>query len=188
MILDNRSLPDRISVGERAWEAGEAPAQALYEEVWALLQSLSEPDRETALAGLRSQLGTDEVEAAGSLTDAELLELADGGLVEIGAHTRTHPVLSRLSGAAAEAEILGSKRSLEEALGRPVREFSYPFGGTEHYGPREVDLVRAAGFELACSAMAGLASDDADRLQLPRLTIGNWSTDELARAIQRVTG
>ena len=59
-------------------------------------------------------------------TSAMLGEMASGGLVEIGAHTVTHPTLTRLPAAAAAAEVRESKLRLEEALHRPARVFAYP--------------------------------------------------------------
>lgn len=47
---------------------------------------------------------------------------------EIGAHTLSHPDLTRLSLDAARKEIMGSKSYLEEVIGKEVRSFCYPGG------------------------------------------------------------
>src|SRR5579859_2309001 len=47
---------------------------------------------------------------------------------EIGGHTLTHPMLTRLSLRDAREEIFVSKRKLEDMFGVPVRHFAYPFG------------------------------------------------------------
>ena len=52
------------------------------------------------------------------LTEDELRELASGDLVEIGAHTLTHPVLSQLPPDQQQHEIGGSKRRLEALTGK----------------------------------------------------------------------
>ena len=62
------------------------------------------------------------------LTTHEIVELAKHPLVEIGAHTRTHPYLSRLEHAEALNEVLNSKSRLEEILSRDIRYFAYPHG------------------------------------------------------------
>lgn len=49
-------------------------------------------------------------------------------LVEVGSHTRTHPLLDQLSEEAAELEIDGSRRRLESITGKPVKTFCYPNG------------------------------------------------------------
>ncbi len=48
--------------------------------------------------------------------------------IEIGAHTLTHPDLTRLAPAHARGEILRSQSLLQDALGAPVVSFAYPFG------------------------------------------------------------
>lgn len=52
----------------------------------------------------------------------------DPGLVTIGSHTVSHPILTTLSAAELSYEIRESRRWLEEKLGRPVEHFCYPNG------------------------------------------------------------
>lgn len=73
-------------------------------------------------------------------------ELASDPLVEIGAHTDTHPYLTTVSDAALEQEMDRSTQKLEEVIGRRVRTFAYPAG---KYGQREIERVAALGFECA---------------------------------------
>ncbi len=75
----------------------------------------------------------------------DLRALADAG-VTIGAHTVTHPFLSRISPKAAKAEIQGSRERLEDGIGRPVTVFAYPHGDSS---PGVRRLVAAAGYEAA---------------------------------------
>ncbi len=63
----------------------------------------------------------------------ELKTLAAQGL-DIGAHTATHPILAKLQ-TGLEAEITGSKASIEQATGVPVRHFCYPNGRHYRYQP-----------------------------------------------------
>jgi peptidoglycan/xylan/chitin deacetylase (PgdA/CDA1 family) len=79
-------------------------------------------------------------------------------LFDIGAHTRTHPALPTLSDDAAWDEIAGSKRDLEERLGRSVTTFAYPAG---LHGAREMRLVREAGY--AAAVTTGPGRNDPDR-------------------------
>lgn len=83
----------------------------------------------------------------------ELGRLAAGGLIDIQAHSRTHPWLPSLSDEAVQMEIAGSKADLEAKLGRPVTSFCFPAG---LYGRREVELVRAAGYRAAVTTDAGV--------------------------------
>jgi peptidoglycan/xylan/chitin deacetylase (PgdA/CDA1 family) len=74
----------------------------------------------------------------------------------IGAHTETHPILSRLEPEDARREIQGSRRAIERALGRPVTAFAYPNGGVDDYTSATVRLVAEAGFKCAVTTRRGL--------------------------------
>jgi peptidoglycan/xylan/chitin deacetylase (PgdA/CDA1 family) len=82
----------------------------------------------------------------------QVLEMAASGLVSFGAHTRTHRWLTELPAAAAEEEIEGSKRDLEQKLGTTVRHFCYPAG---RLSDAIVAMVKGAGFEAACVTPSG---------------------------------
>lgn len=91
--------------------------------------------------------------------------------VAIGAHTVTHPILTRLAPEAARQEMLASKRALEAIIGRPVTLFAYPNGVPDRdYAAEHVAMVRECGFEAAVSTAWGAASAESDRFQLPRFT------------------
>jgi peptidoglycan/xylan/chitin deacetylase (PgdA/CDA1 family) len=91
----------------------------------------------------------------------------------VGAHTQTHPSSAPLSDDAARAEVVGSKEWLEDVLDQPVTAFSY--GGSHHYGRSAVEIVGAAGFELACSGEVGPVDRSSDPLQLPRMMVETWT-------------
>ncbi len=119
------------------------------------------------------------------LTTEEVRTLAASRLIEIGAHTVTHPVLSTLSIKSQQVEIAQSKRTLEEICGRPVNAFAYPNGGAADYTQKTVSLVREAGFHHACSAFGGLLTPTIDRYQIPRMMVRNWDGHTFARMLQR---
>lgn len=70
---------------------------------------------------------------------------------EIGSHTMTHPVLTRLPAAEVRREVVDAKRYLEDLLDRPVPSFCYPRGrrsaSVEH-------LVAEAGHRFARTTAA----------------------------------
>src|SRR5262249_17752614 len=104
----------------------------------------------------------------------EVVQLAKGGLVEIGAHTVTHPALAELPAAAQRSEIQGSKTRLQGILGCAVTSFAYPYGFRRHYTPETATIVQEAEFGSACSGSSGLVWRDADRFQLPRVSVRDW--------------
>ncbi len=115
------------------------------------------------------------------LTADELVSMAASPLVEIGAHTVTHPVLSQLSGAQQEEEIGQSKRQLEAWIGYRVLGFSYPNGTDADYTFKTVEAVRSNGFHYAYSAFEHSRTDP---FQLPRVMIRDWNGDEFARVLE----
>jgi peptidoglycan/xylan/chitin deacetylase (PgdA/CDA1 family) len=113
-----------------------------------------------------------------TLTPEELSQLAGDGLVDIGAHTMTHPVLATLEPADQRKEIRESKACLEAMLGRPVASFAYPHGSTT---PEAVASLAQAGFTSACSSLPEAVFRSADRFHLPRLVVRDWDGDAFAR-------
>jgi peptidoglycan/xylan/chitin deacetylase (PgdA/CDA1 family) len=91
---------------------------------------------------------------------------------EIGAHTLSHPRLSRIPLTQAKNEIVSSKKKLEDLFGTPVKHFAYPWGD---YNDAIVDLVREAGFETACTCDGRVARADDDPHRLGRFFVGERS-------------
>jgi peptidoglycan/xylan/chitin deacetylase (PgdA/CDA1 family) len=102
---------------------------------------------------------------------SEVRELARNG-VEFGAHTKTHPILSRLSDQAQLCEeIEGSKRRLEEELGTPAIHFCYPNGRRADFNDAALKLVEECGFRLAVTTERGMNFAGADPFLLRRLGV-----------------
>jgi peptidoglycan/xylan/chitin deacetylase (PgdA/CDA1 family) len=108
----------------------------------------------------------------------ELIQLQQGGLVEVGGHTLTHVSLSSLPTAAQKAEILQGKMVLENFLGTPVKNFAYPFGEHSKETP---SLVKEAGFQSACTIIPRSLYRNADPFLLPRFDVRDWDGDEFER-------
>jgi peptidoglycan/xylan/chitin deacetylase (PgdA/CDA1 family) len=101
---------------------------------------------------------------------AEDIQQMDPRVVQIGSHTRTHPILSRCSDAELAAEIAGSKAEIEAAIGRRVVSFCYPNGMSGDFDPRAERAVDEAGYLGAVRAYGGLVFPNANRLALPRMS------------------
>lgn len=72
--------------------------------------------------------------------------------VTIGAHSATHPRLTRLSDVDLVEEIKGGKRALEGRLQVAVDAFAYPFGTPADHDARVREVVRRVGFQSGCVA------------------------------------
>jgi peptidoglycan/xylan/chitin deacetylase (PgdA/CDA1 family) len=88
--------------------------------------------------------------------------------IECAAHSLTHPALADQPAAVSRAELVESRRLLEDRLGRQVRHLAYPFGSVST-GVR--DLAAEAGYVAACTTEHGFAAEGNDRLLLPRVPV-----------------
>jgi peptidoglycan/xylan/chitin deacetylase (PgdA/CDA1 family) len=116
------------------------------------------------------------------MTADELVQLSSGGLVDIGAHSVTHPLLSGLEADAQRAEILQSKETVEKILGHNLKSFSFPHGLPSE---ETRDLVRDAGFICACSSFNDIAWRGSDPFNLPRFWPQNWNENKFKKWLQR---
>jgi peptidoglycan/xylan/chitin deacetylase (PgdA/CDA1 family) len=86
---------------------------------------------------------------------------------EIGSHTLTHPLLPRLSPAAAREEISSSKKKLEDIFGLPIRHFCYPYGD---WNEAIREWVVEAGYSTACTTEFGVNTSATSPFALRRIT------------------
>lgn len=108
------------------------------------------------------------------LSWSQIREMRQAG-IELGAHTLTHPDLTRLPGHEVESEIHDSKVVIEQALGTPVRSFAYPFG---RYDDRSRQIVQRH-FQCGCSDRLGLITPSSDPYALERVDGYYLRTDRL---------
>jgi peptidoglycan/xylan/chitin deacetylase (PgdA/CDA1 family) len=98
---------------------------------------------------------------------AQMRRWHDAGM-EIGAHSRTHPRLTRCSDVALREEVHGCKADLEDRLGSAVTQFCYPYGDADD---RVAAAVREAGYAAATTTRRGRATAGADLWRLPRVQV-----------------
>jgi peptidoglycan/xylan/chitin deacetylase (PgdA/CDA1 family) len=176
-VADARRYAEWIAWGFRV----KAPTarHALYRSLWEVLLPLNEGARQAALDQIRRWAGVTQVnDRSRQMLDPNgVSALARDGLIEIGAHTVTHPSLAVLPAIAQRDEIQGCKSRLEEILERPVINFSYPYGRRCDYTPETIAIVREAGFHCACSSFAGTVGRSTDPFQLPRYRVPDCDGD-----------
>jgi peptidoglycan/xylan/chitin deacetylase (PgdA/CDA1 family) len=83
----------------------------------------------------------------------------------IGAHTKTHPILTDVPPDQVDQEVAESKTQIQEHTGQSVDFFAYPFG---RWNPAVRDIV-SKHYVGACTTAAGVVEDDADVFALPRV-------------------
>jgi peptidoglycan/xylan/chitin deacetylase (PgdA/CDA1 family) len=104
--------------------------------------------------------------------------------IEIGSHTRTHPILPTIDDARATDEIENSRQALEELAGRPVTCFCYPNG---QFSRRDQRIVGGA-YEVAVTVEERLADRRDDRFRLPRIPAAHSTLDLAIRMIRPGAG
>jgi len=104
----------------------------------------------------------------------EAREMQKSGLVVIGSHTVTHPILTRVDRGTARDEIIRSKAVIEERLGTVVDLFAYPNGRTVDFDDDIISMLAQAGYRAACTTVHGSvgAGDDLFRLLRVDVTYG----------------
>jgi peptidoglycan/xylan/chitin deacetylase (PgdA/CDA1 family) len=138
----------------------EIPDDRMRRELPELLESLGGKDAEPAKSVM---LSWEDVAALTGLGFA------------VGAHTVSHPILSRVTPDQARREIETSARTIAAACGRAPKAFAYPNGGPADYTPEVVDMVRAAGFTCAVTTRFGLNTRSTPAWELRRG--GPWEHD-----------
>lgn len=104
------------------------------------------------------------------LSPKELKELSAADM-SIGAHTLSHPMLSKTSQECAWEEIASSRSELEHFLGTEVWALAYPFGDSSSVSKRELELAERAGFKCAFLNIGGGFGPATLRFALPRVHV-----------------
>lgn len=107
------------------------------------------------------------------LNEKELQKLSSSDLIEIGAHTVNHTILSRLSDEDACEEITQSKKQLENVIGKPVTSFAYPNGGIGDYNNSHAKMLEEAGYDMVFTSIVGTVKTNSNQFDLNRIGIGS---------------
>ncbi len=155
----------------------------LHQQLYDCLAHADTSEREHAIESLWLQLDRRPVlrQSHRPLDATELQRLADHPLITIGAHTRTHPHLARISPERQQDELSGSKTDLEARLGQPVSIVAYPHGS---YNATTTTAARAAGFAFAFTTEPRVVPHKLDPLRIPRINVEDQDGDQFAAALR----
>jgi peptidoglycan/xylan/chitin deacetylase (PgdA/CDA1 family) len=107
--------------------------------------------------------------------------LASSASVEIGSHSITHTRLSSLSPQQQQYEIAESKQQLESIIQKPIRLFSYPYGGLEDITKETGRILAGAGYDAGIANVQGSLVSPIDMYEVPRRLVRNWSGPTFAQ-------
>jgi peptidoglycan/xylan/chitin deacetylase (PgdA/CDA1 family) len=150
---DQAELP---VIGPRHWPDATTRENVLLEWIEAV-KRISEREKKKAVGQIDASLGVSIPDDAFSnlhLTWDQVRQLRSGG-IEFGAHTASHPILTRIPLEQAENEVLNSKKVIEDETGGQVISFAYPNGGAADFSSDIIRIVGKAGIEVAFSLLSG---------------------------------
>jgi peptidoglycan/xylan/chitin deacetylase (PgdA/CDA1 family) len=152
-----------------------AEKHAAYDQLYARLRAMPEPDRVALIRDLAAKYSYDlEAQCRALIMDwSELRAFASEQLCTIGAHTVHHYELSKLPPEQMRGEIEQSLKVIEAQFGRRPLHLSYPIGSPVAAGPREYAAARELGLRSAVTTIPGaLYRSNRDALTaLPRISL-----------------
>jgi peptidoglycan/xylan/chitin deacetylase (PgdA/CDA1 family) len=173
------------AIGAGHLELGATPAER-RRAIESLLAAIKHRPFEERASCVQEILGAAGASIATGLMmkPEQVRQLALAGM-EIGGHTVSHPILTRLAPAEAEREIAQGKKALESIIDRELRLFAYPNGvPAQDFAAEHAAMVQRAGFQAAVTTAWGAADASSDPYQLPRFT--PWDLSELRFGLRLV--
>jgi peptidoglycan/xylan/chitin deacetylase (PgdA/CDA1 family) len=177
-------------IGRWNWSDERARGEALRRCVAALKQ-LPDDQRREAQEALPEALGVAVPAEAfrGLYLTWEDARAALAAGIDLGAHTVTHSILTRIPPERARAEILDSRRMIEAQTGRPVHTFAYPNGEPGDFDASHQALLAELGFAAAFTLLPGpatFAEVRRDPFAIRRVFVGR--RDDMPRFVAKAMG
>ena len=155
--------------------------QVALQSILTDLRSLSPQERDRRLDRLAADLGVPEPSYGRKLSWAEVREMAENGFT-FGAHTVTHPILTKIPLKDAVREITRSREAIENQLKQPVTLFAYPNGSPDDFNESIERAVKDAGFLCAVTTIWGANNRFSNPFALRR--VGFWGQDARVSALR----
>jgi len=149
-----------------------ARASAAWEIV-CYLRSIPDVVRRQWCSDFEARVKLSPERLQGRMLNWEQVREMDKGGVLFGAHTMSHPVVSRLEAAELESELADSKRLLESRLDKPIHDFAYPFGKLQDCDIFAERFLEGCGYHSAVTTIAGFNTPASSPYRLRRVQIGD---------------
>ena len=112
------------------------------------------------------------------LTWDEIRDLSESGLIAVGSHSVTHPIMTTCSDEAVMREATESRARITGELGGDCGIFCYPNGAESDFDSRTKTALLKAGYAGALTTVNGPNDRSTDRFELRRHMIddrASWS-------------
>lgn len=149
-----------------------------FDDAWAEHAEVTAPILKKRKLHAAFFIASDQIARDRMLLWRDVRGLAEAGFV-IGSHGKTHRFLTEIEGRALTEELAGSRKALEDGLGRKVTHLSLPGG---RYDERVLDAARRAGYAMVFTSDPGLWQEGA---LVPRVAVrlGADGTETIRRLV-----
>ena len=135
------------------------------------LRSLPDGERQAWCREFDARIPLKSEDTRGAMMTWEQAREMQKGGVDFGAHTMTHPVVSRLQTEDLRRELSESKRLIEQRLNSPVDSFAFPFGKSLDCGYGINHILTSCGFRSAMTSIVGINEPGVDLFRIRRLGV-----------------
>jgi peptidoglycan/xylan/chitin deacetylase (PgdA/CDA1 family) len=187
VIAQNERVDVRMENVERSFATASVQGKReAFDQIYGWLRSLKTEDE--LRSSVRELAIRHRVDIKAFCSDLcmdwrQLSSLAADPLVTIGAHTVSHPILTKLDDDAVRAELENSRAAIQRELGVRPEHLAYPVGDRSSAGQREFRIASELGFKTAVTTRPGVVFRQHARhlAALPRLSLnGNFQKSRYA--------
>jgi peptidoglycan/xylan/chitin deacetylase (PgdA/CDA1 family) len=171
-----------LTIGAFSGEAVDLPLRsdddkiAAERRLLAMCKLLPDAERVAFLDRVVEALAVDEARLTTAwaghtpIAPEELKRLPELG-IDVGSHTCSHAIVSRMDAAQAARELADSKRLIEDATQGACDLFSYPNGSAADFDAKTRRAVIDAGYRCAATTIKTAVSPTQDPFEIPRCTV-----------------
>lgn len=161
--------------------------------ILARLKEFSLPELLAELRGIIMSLGEDpdspieDDSPFRMLSHEAITEMLYSGLIEFGAHTHSHGILSLLSKEECRFEIEQSLNTIHELKGSTCKLFAYPNGRPQDYNSETIEALNACGVLAAVTSISGTNDEMTPVMELKRYAVGaNWGLEKFKKKVHHI--
>ena len=159
----------------------------------ARLKTYPQPELLRQLSTLCASLGeeeerpVDEWSPYATLDSRSIRQMMDTGLMDFGAHSHSHAILSLLDPDSRTQEITQSISRVGDICGRRCSLFAYPNGRRQDYDVHSIAVLREREIDAAFTAIGGTNDESTARMELRRVGVGaETSLDEFQSTLREL--
>lgn len=142
-------------------------------EIVCYLRGISDERRRAWCSSLERRVKVPHAELLERMLNWQQVREMHRAGVEFGAHTMTHPAVSRLDASALPEELARPKRLLEGGLDAPIQDFAYPFGKPGDLSGAAEKFLKKSEYRSAVTTIGGYNKPGANPLCLRRMQVGD---------------